>query len=342
MAIVPIFACGWENGLLEGNAQAPYDSLPVVSDAKAYTGNYSLRFTNGSSAYGRSVPPLTNLQAAAMFNHNGLSVSPQAIFFRLVDALGVVYTIQWEGATITWRRDATILASAASTPISVVDHWHDLSVAVRAGSWLEFYAEGNLVLSGGAPNSDPIVAVMVGGRRTASNNSWGNYLYVDDFRVNDATGETEPSPASTRRFLWAGVDGNGQVNEWTNSDGNSTNNYQYVDDGVTPDGDTTFVRANVDSLVDQYTHSGVTVPTDWSPVRVWPTMIGRKTDAAIDTTVQVGLWKNSDDVDSAELSLSTSYGMVQAALETLPDGAAMTEANINDCELRLVSAGDYS
>lgn len=347
MAITPIWVLGWEtNSLLEGNA-TDNTGLPVVSSTKAKTGTYSLRFSasGATASYGRTVNNLTELQAAASFNHDGIIGSTaNAAFFRLVAVDGRAFVVRWSNTgQLELRINTTTHDSLAVTAsgISPTDQWHDLSVAVKidaSAGYFDFYGPGGtrLLHYAGNTGSSPVAAVLFGGGA----NGWNNYLYVDDCRCLDATGEGS-RPASTRRYLWSPVDGDGQVSQWTGSDGNSTDNYQLVDD-ATPDGDTTFVKATSAGLVDQYMHAGVTIPTDWVPTRVWPTVIGLKTDAGVDTTIQLGLWKDSEDDDSAEVTLPSAYGLAQAYFETLPDASDMNETNINATEIRLVSSGDYS
>lgn len=347
MALTPVFALGWENGILEGNA-ANGVNLPTVSNTKARTGTYSLRSQGtGTDSYGRTLAtPLSNLQLAAAFNHNGISTSSAvAVIFRLIDVSAVHYAVEWlSNGTLRMRKGSTTLDTADPSALSVVDTWHDLSVAWKASGWFDFYVNGVLTLSAESSDvgSDAISSVMVGGRGSGNDLGWGNFLYTDDVRCLDATGEAQSRPASTRRYLWAQANGNGQTNEWAGSDGDSTDNYALVDDGVSPDGDTTYVKATSAGKVDQYTHGGVTVPADWVPVRVWPTVIGEKTDAGIDTTLKLGLWKDSSDDDSAELDLPVTYGLVQAPFTALPDASTLNETNINSTEIRLVSAGDYA
>lgn len=344
MTLTPIFALGWEtNSLLEANA-ASDSTMPTVSSTKARTGTYSLRnqFASNLAAVGRVVDSLTELQAAMAVNHNGFNSTANSMF-RLVaaDSTAFVVRTSGSGATLQLRMGSTTLdeVAMASTGMSAVDTWHDCSVALKIANpdgYFSFYGPNGtrLLHYGGSTGSSPIVAVMFGG------GGWNQYAYLDDCRCLDATGEGSRA-ASTRRFLWATANGNGQVSDWTNSSGNSTNNYSYVDD-TSADSDTTYVKALSAGLEDQYTHGGVTVPADWVPVRVWPTAIGLKTDAGVDTTVKLGLWKASSEADSAEQTLATSYGPVQAYFESLPDASSLTESNINATEIRLVSAGDYS
>lgn len=347
MTLTPIWALGWEtNTILEGNA-ANNSTRPVVSTTKAKTGSRSLRFGLGGAAasYGRTAPNLTELQAAASFNHAGVGTGNGGTLFHLVAVDGTNFVVRWaqpanqlELRINTTTRDSLAVAASGISP---TDQWHDVSVAVKidaSDGYFDFYGpDGTRLLHyAGNTGTSPIAAVLFGG----GINGWSNFMYCDDCRCLDATGEGS-RPASTRRFLWSAVDGNGQVSQWTNSDGNSTDNYSYVDD-ATPDGDSTFVKATSAGLVDQYTHAGVTVPTDWVPVRVWPTVIGMKTDAGVDTTILLGLWKDSQDDDSAEVTLPSAYGLAQAYFDALPDASDMNETNINLAEIRLVSAGDYS
>lgn len=351
MALTPIFALGWENGLLEANA-AVESNLPTVSNTKDINaGGYSLRSSSNATPMGRTVNNLLEMQAACYFNHNGVGGgSARAVIFHFVCADGRDFRVTYNGdGNLTLRDNTTVLATttAVSSGLSVTDTWYAVSAALKiatSGGYFDFYnASGEAILSfSGNTGSSPVVAILFSGYDTSGSASgWTAFAYFADCRALDATGEGS-GPTSTRQLLWSQVDGNGQSSQWTNSDDDSVDNYTYVDDGVAPDGDTTYVKALSSGLVDQYTHAGITVPVDWRPVRVWPTAIAKKTDAGVATTILLGLWKDSEDEDSAELSLGSSYGLAQTYFEALPDGSELDETNINAAEIRLVSAGAYS
>jgi hypothetical protein len=354
MALIPLFACGWENGLIEGNA-TDGATPPTVSNTKAFTGTYSLRVQKEAHAYGRVIPATNELRAAAMFNHNGVanpfgSPAAQAVIFLMAAGSGVKWKVIWHNDENVFRllQNDTTVAEIAETGanFTTVDAWRASSVAFKANAstgYFAWYVEGEEVLSfEGDTGSSDIVSVLVGGHTTANLNRWADFLYVDDFWAASAVGEGA-GPLSNRRFLWGQASGNGQSSQWAGSDGNTTDNYLLVDDGVTPDSDTTYVKAESGGLVDQYTHAAITVPADWRPVRVWPTVIAKKTDAGVATTLELGLWKASSSEDSAPITLPTSYGMVQAYFDDLPDGSSIAdEGNINALEIRVESAGAYS
>ena len=354
MALVPLFACGWANGILEGNA-AGGGTLPIASAVKAHTGANSIAFVNATYPYGRTVANKTELRAAAVFNHNGVSAAvARGCFFCLVAADATHFVVEWEiDGLLRMRSGAGSLTTIeevaiAGTGLSVSDTWLNCSVAMKihssSGFFVFYNAAGEETLSFvGNTGSSPITAVMVGGRTPiGSNNGWASTLYVDDFYAVDSTGEAA-GPLSNRRFLWGQASGNGQSSQWTGSDGNTTDNYLLVDDGATVDSDTTYVKAESAGLVDYYDHAAITVPTDWRPVRVWPTAIAKKTDAGVATTLELGLWKASTDDSSAPIALPTSYGMVQAYFDDLPDGSDIADqGNINALEIRVESAGAYS
>ena len=351
MTLTPLWVLGWENGLFEANVVLDPDNTPVISNTKdVRAGGYSLRCSDFDSPAGRTVDNLTEMQAACWFNHNGVEAAGtrRGAIFSFVCADGRDFIVSYGNTgNLTLRDNSSAIASVAiaSTGLSIGDTWFAVSAALKidaSNGYFAFYgASGQeLLLFEGDTGSSPVVAILFGGRdQVANNGGWDDFAYFGDCRALDATGEGA-KPASARQLLWAKAAGNGQLNEWEGSDGNSTDNYLLVDDGVTVDGDTTYVMAESAGPAEQYAHAGITIPENWTPRELWPTAIARKTDA-VDIQLEVGLYKSGSLEDSDPIDLSTAYDMVQARLTALPDASTLNEANINAAEIRVQSAGSF-
>lgn len=104
-----------------------------------------------------------------------------------------------------------------------------------------------------------------------------NYLFVygftnhnawyDDWAVNDTTGGADNTWCGDGHIERLTPNGNGDVNNWTNSAGNKVNNYTYVDE-LPPNLDTDYVKSSTPAEQDMYNC------TDFDPTlkivtRVW-------------------------------------------------------------------------
>ena len=341
MALVPLQALGFEMGLAETNVTSGA-TLPTISTTKAHTGTYSLRCGNGDGV-GRSIPGgLSTLVLGGWFNHNeiGLSGTRTGIIFHLTNSLGVAYKVgYYNEPELRLLENSTVLTTADPALLGPVDTWLEWSVYFAAGSRFDFYVGSNLVMSHTTGiDAQAITSWSIGGRIDIG---WNSYLYADDLCLYDAADETT-QPAPSRRFAFGLANGNGQVSGLTGQDADSTDNYLNVDDGATPDDDTTYNEAGATGLVDQYTKAAISSPAGWVPTALWPSAIAKKSDAALDIQLALGLWKASLDDDALAVDLSTSYDLAQGRLTTLPDAAALTDANINAAEMRVVSAGTYA
>jgi len=341
MALVPLQALGFEMGLAETNV-ASGATLPTISSTKAITGTYSCRFAN-TDGVGRSIPGgLSTLVLGGWFNHNGVGVSGNrtGIAFHLTNSLGVTYKVGYNNAPeLRLLENSTTLTTADPALLGPVDTWSEWSVYFSAGNRFDFYVGSNLVMSHTTGiDAEAITSWMVGGRISIG---WDSYLYAGDLCLYNAAGETT-QPAPSRRFAFGLANGNGQVSGLTGQDADSTDNYLNVDDGVTPDDDTTYNEAGSTGLVDQYTKAAITSPAGWVPVALWPSAIAKKSDAALDIQLALGLWKASTDDDAPAVDLSTTYDLAQGRLTALPDGSALNDTNVNAAEMRVVSAGTYA
>lgn len=73
---------------------------------------------------------------------------------------------------------------------------------------------------------------------------------VDDCAINDSTGSFQNSWPGEGEVIVLMPDNNGDNSQWTGSDGNSTNNYQLVDE--VPPSSTDYVESNTSGQIDDY------------------------------------------------------------------------------------------
>lgn len=342
-----LWQTGWELGLLEADSIYGAGGL-VLSSTKTYTGTYAARFGSSIGSYGKVIPATAELRAAMMLNHTILTITGTqiAIIFRLIADDGTVFRLAWldTGDVITLTKAGVTQASVPVTTndFSAPDRWRSCTIAFKADAsagWFKFYVDGLLTLSfEGNTGTSGIVAVQFCG--TDGSTGWAPYCYIDDCYIEDTTGEAARA-ATTRRFLLGLANGNGVASDWMGSDGNQTSNYLLVDE-TTTDSDTTYVVATATDLVDSYACADVTVPEGYAVAAVIPTVLARKSDVGVDTELKMRLTKSGSDSTSAAKDLPLVYGPIWERYTTLPDSSAKTQANVNLCEVGIVSAGSYA
>lgn len=154
--------------------------------------------------------------------------------------------------------------------------------------------------------------------------------YYDDLYVLDGTGS-----APTNDFLGdCRVEsilpsGNGNSSQLVGSDGNSTDNYLLVDE-TAPDGDTTYVESSTVSNKDTYAYGNVT-PTTGTVFGVQVLPYAQKTDGGARSIASIARLSGTE-VDSADKTLSSSYGYLPDIRETKPGGGTWSISDVNSAE----------
>lgn len=352
-----LFQLGFELGILECNAFNVSGQPCSVGSAKAKTGTLGLNMNSATNqplqGGGRGIPNTTELRAYCAINHNnanvgGAAVDQQAYLIQLVKADGTIWRFGWHHGNALFyitSTTTTVLASATDvgTNFGTINTWNSVSIAAKvhaSAGWLNLYINGILIASyTGATGASPITQVLFGGTPTGGG-TWSATTTFDDCYCDDTTGEAA-APSAERKFIYLAANGNGASSQWTGTDGDSTNNFQNVDDVGVNDGDTTENHAGVVDLVDSYPHATYTTPINYSPVAVINTVVARKTNAAVDTQLQLRLHKGASDTLATAIALSTSYAVYEQRATALPDASTLNDANINLTEVGVVSKGSF-
>lgn len=105
-------------------------------------------------------------------------------------------------------------------------------------------------------------------------------FYIDDFACNDtdnSDGKNDNSWCGDEHYELHPANDNGDVNNWTGSDGDKVNNYALVDE-VPPTGDTDYVKSDTPAEQDMYK---VTAFTDTGKIvtRIWAECRARDSNA---------------------------------------------------------------
>jgi hypothetical protein len=123
--------------------------------------------------------------------------------------------------------------------------------------------------------------------------------------------------------------GNGAASGMVGSDGNSTDNWQLVDEAVVATAD--WVEGDNTGEKDTYafTDSAFAAPSGCAGVIVFAHAL--KTDAGA-RTLRLVSRSGGAEATSADKALGTAYGWVSHVFETKPDGAAWTLADVAAAE----------
>lgn len=164
----------------------------------------------------------------------------------------------------------------------------------------------------------------------------GQAYYFDDIACNNidnTDGLNDNSWCGDGRVELLSPNGNGNVNEWTGSDSNSTDNYALVDE--VPSSSSDYVEDSTPGNQDAYTltdfsGTGKTILRVWAEAR------------AIDTVpegaqIKLGLRTNSTDYLSSEITLGTTYQRIKGTDYKINpnDSAAWEDADLDGLELVL-------
>jgi hypothetical protein len=352
-----IWSLGAEQGINELNYR-PARGATTVTTTKTRTGTYAFTIpSNDPASWGRILPtPLTQFQTAYWINHMGVGGTDTAIdrssyLFTFLRQDGTLYRIGWQHTNLYWFVASAITTNFFSTAngtgttgdFNLTDVWHHVGLDVKidnAAGWIKLYINGLLALDfTGNTGTSPVTAVGYAGS-ASSNGDWNAFLYYDDVYLDDTTGEAASVPIQ-KRFMYLAPNGNGELSQFTGSDGNSTDNYLLVDEVSAHDDDATFVQASANGLIDSYTHAALTTPDNFVPVALITSAFAKKTDATVDTEYQARLHKGSDNSLGVAKDLATGYTLLQDRFTTLPDATPLGDVNINDTEIGIVAAGAY-
>ena len=123
--------------------------------------------------------------------------------------------------------------------------------------------------------------------------------------------------------------GNGDSSQWVGSDGNSTDNYQWVDES--PPNVTDYVASTTSGNKDLYAMGDM--PTDWTVTAVQAMVYCQKSDAgtppAWSVTAKGQSGGTRDDSNLASRTSTTAQNLNSDIYTTDPDGNALTPTRIN-------------
>lgn len=163
-------------------------------------------------------------------------------------------------------------------------------------------------------------------------------VFIDDIAINDTNGGVDNSWCGDGKITKIFPNDDGTDNDWTNTDGDSINNYTYVDE-YPNDGDFTYVYCSVISsgTQDQYNMSSLNC-LGKTILRIYPEARARVTFLTT-STMKLGILPSggADDLSADQIIESTVYGRVVGdEYKTNPvDAGAWEEADLDAIEMIL-------
>lgn len=314
----------------------------VTSNTQAQSGSYSFRFLQDFTASIVLDATYTQLRVGFFAHHVGTGTGddPSLITFRGGGATSI--DLRWDGGAQTFNlyRDTTLIDSVLSAGFAAESAWHHIGVDLNmanSGGWFYLYLDGVEIMSFdgdtiGAVSS--IDTVRFGSGRT--NQTWDDYLYIDDIYIENLSGESAPVAPPDYRFLPVTPNGNGYISQWDGNDGNSTDNYLLVDD-IPPDSDTTYVESAISGEADSYTMTNPTIPTGWEVSAVIPLAVAKKLNAGgalnLKLETRTTISGSPSYATSSAIVLGTAYALAWERRPLNPSGGAWTAAMIDDLEI---------
>jgi hypothetical protein len=164
----------------------------------------------------------------------------------------------------------------------------------------------------------------------------GTSMAWDDYYVCDDTGAVNNNFLGDLKIecLFPSADGNSS--QFDGSDGNSSANYQLVDE-VTPNDDTDYVQSADVGDEDTYTYGDLATTTG-SVFAVQPIPYARKTDAGSRQIVSTARL-SAVETDSLAKSLADTYLYLPDVRETKPGGGSWTITDVNNSEFGVKVSG---
>jgi hypothetical protein len=155
--------------------------------------------------------------------------------------------------------------------------------------------------------------------------------YWDDFYYCDLTGSTNNTFLGPIRICTLFPTGNGNSSQMVGSDGNSTNNFQLVDE-VGFNSDTDYVESA--TVGDKDTYGITDLPSTTNTVfGLQINTVARRTDTDAKSIAAV-VRSGGTDYDQTGHSLGSTYALISDILETDPaDSSAFTVSDVNNLEV---------
>jgi hypothetical protein len=231
------------------------------------------------------------------------------------------------------RAGSVAIGASYTLPNPLAWHYYEVKMTVTdstSSGDIQLYIDGVQVLSLAGSLDSKNTANAYCNQIKLFGGISSNALDFDDFYLLDTTGSAPDNTfLGDVRVSTTFPDNNGNYSQFDGSDGNTTNNYQLVDDNP-PNSDTDYVESGDVGDRDSYSFS------DWSNLStvfgVQVNAYARKTDAA---TRQIALTTrmSGTDYDGSAQTLGSQFANFIHLMTTRPtDSAPWTQSDLNGAE----------
>ena len=318
----------------------------TTSSTKAQSGTYSFRFQNDYTASLVLATTYTQLRVVFFALHFGTGSTDDPSLVAFAGSGTIAIDLRWDGdaSTFVLYRNTTQIASALSAEFAAEDAWHHVALDVKldnSAGWVYLYVDGIALIEFDGDTIGTVSALdtlRFGSGRT--NESWDNYLYIDDIYLDSTTSESAPAAPPDYRFIPVLPDGNGYISQWVGNDGNSTDNYLLVDE-TPPDNDTSYVESAGSGEIDSYTMTNPTIPVGWEISAVIAMAVAKKLNAGgslnlkLNTRTTVSAVNHS--ASSSPIVLGTAYALTWDRRALRPDGGVWNQATVDVLEIGVIT-----
>lgn len=231
------------------------------------------------------------------------------------------------------NRNGTLVGSAGTTTLAqntwyYIEWYASIKDSITSGNcqvYLNNVLELNLAGGSDIKNTTNAYANRVA---ITAQSSWT--INIDDLVISTMDDTATPTFLGDLKVETLYPDGNGNYSDFDGSDGNSTDNYQLVDEAQNNDAD--YVTSDVVSDRDSYTLSNPTVvPASIKAVQITTSI--RKDDAG-SRVGRVFSRISGTNYESSDIALSTSFEFKSHIMETNPNTtSAWTASDLNSLEV---------
>jgi len=356
MAIARLFQSGFESYYSGGptisnifwrwfDSDVYNNNIWTNNDANAATSEYYLScyFQNWWRTEWSAAK--TQLQVSFMFRTRYEFSSPLAFapFMALSDSKDSNYggaQLCANGQDIVARTNGVTRATWTDGMKSIRrNKWHHIAVDIKfhtTTGWFYMYFDGaeKIAYNGQTDHLIADASALFLCRADPTGPSFTNYLDYDDVYVNDSEGEGTPALPKNTKFHYVRPNGNGNYTQWTGSDGNTADNYVFVDDphGANLDLGQGCIDTDTATNKDSWTMEDPALPAGVTIDAVIPVVICQNGGVGQDTIKLFTRYSGSDSLSSA-MTTPLTYGLLFDRQTTKPGGGAWDATAVNAMEV---------
>lgn len=306
---------------------------PIISSGNGRRSTSSLRIPANTGVLSKTLDAQATWIVGHSFRTSVFDASNDRPFVSFLDAGSVQTDVRVRpDGTIRATRNGTTLATSSNslstnttyyieTKVVINDTTGSVEVKVNGSStgWINITGQDTKNTANASAN-----VIQFNGITASSNTDF------DDLYICDGAGSTNNDFLGDVRVDCYLPDGNGNSSQLTGSDGNSTDNYQLVDES-SQNGDTDYVQSATVNQKDTYTFADMS----HTPASIFGTqvnMTAKKDDSGTRSICSV-CRSGGTDYDGDTQALSTSYVDYRNINETDPaTSSAWTRTNLNAAE----------